>query len=155
MHTARVDFRYPSCWSAATFPQSSLGLISLAYLSNETMHNPCTTHRSGTETTTHCAWAVSTLKPDGVLVSWSLLGMPGLTLRSQRGTNILIGGHHAKFSVTTGSVCGSLHAAERISVLIATATPDNLLMMVACLGARHVLDERDLVTTMLASVTLH
>jgi hypothetical protein len=96
----------------------------LAFLSNQPMHNPCSTTHSGTEITSSCGFPVKTLQHGGVLVMLILGGMPGWKIASQTGHHLVVDHHAARESVTHNP-SGSLHATNEISIFIASGVRYN------------------------------
>jgi hypothetical protein len=69
--------RYPATWSHLEQSlQPTIGHY-LVYLSNQKMHDPCTTTDDGAgRITESCGLPIGTLKPGGVFVSWASGGVP-------------------------------------------------------------------------------
>lgn len=113
LESGRISTRYPSCWTLSNYSAGSTMTTVLDFLSNQPMHNPCSTMRSGTETTSSCGFPVKTLEHGGVLVMLILGGMPGWKISSQTGHHLMVDHRAARESVTRNSA-GSLHATNEV-----------------------------------------
>lgn len=78
-----LAFDYPSTWNAATFDMSSSFQHWWVWLSTETMADPCDRVSTSEMISIDCErWPVaSTLRENGVLLSWSSNGFPGWAFR--------------------------------------------------------------------------
>lgn len=154
--TNGLRFSYPKCWESKSYPVESSFSIGLVYLSNQGMHNPCVTIRSKTSTSSTCGWPMSRLNSNGILVTWQVLGMPGLTLGLVRGRPVTIEDRAAKEEVAGGSGggCGLVRATTAEVVFVTGTSPDNFYVMTACMRAPQVRADERLVSRMLASVRI-
>ena len=86
----------PSCWTLGNYTEGSMFTNVLAFLSNQPMHQPCKTTRSGNSTTVRCGFPVKTLKRGGVLVMFLAGGMPGWTIANEKGQQFVVDHHAAR-----------------------------------------------------------
>jgi hypothetical protein len=156
-----VRFEYPSCWTATSYGEESTFSTSLVDLSNQTMHDPCTTTTSapgGPFQITTCRLPIASLAPHGILVRWSNNGSPRWNLNQQSGTPLTVGGRPAREqirgrSMLSSTICGSIGADESISVEVAETEADNYYGMTACLRGPDAAVAISQIRAMLASTT--
>jgi hypothetical protein len=97
----QIRFGYPASWGALASSDGGLIVRSLIWLSTEPFHKPCTSTTEGDRTTVVCGLPVSSLRPNGVLVRWSIGGTQGSSLDNVPGTPAIIGGRPARIQVVT------------------------------------------------------
>jgi hypothetical protein len=122
--TGQFIFSYPTCWTLRNNLESSMFSTVLVALSNQSMHNPCHTERSGSNVVTSCGFPVKTLKQGGVLVELIQGSMPGWKITREPGRHFTLDHHAARESMTRNPL-GTLHATEEISVFIDSDIVDN------------------------------
>jgi hypothetical protein len=123
--SGRLNFRYPTCWSWSNYPFDKFeSYILLGVLSNQTVHNPCSTTHSAKGSTTHCGYPLATLRRGGVLVMFNVGSASG------SGRHFEVDHHAARESVTRNP-SGSLRATDEISVAIDAGAPGNYYELVA------------------------
>jgi len=144
-----LRFDYPTCWTAAHNVEVSTFSTSIIDLSNEPMHDPCTT----TASSTVCGWPLTKLAADGVLVRWSSNGKPGWRLQQDPGTSLTVGGLAARKQVSQPGDCGSIGADETIAVEAARSALYNYYAMTACLRGPDLTQAASQVQQMLTSTT--
>jgi hypothetical protein len=122
--TTGFHTRYPSTWSPLQqSSQPSIG-TSLIWLSNQPMHDPCTTTASGDGITSTCGFPIASLAPSGVVVHWSRDDGPNTVdaaaLARTPGQTLQVDGHPAKFTVEAPSYssCGTLTATREVLATI-------------------------------------
>jgi hypothetical protein len=147
-----LTFEHPQSWTEARYPESFTFSDLIAYVSNNRLHNPCTTTDFSGVVTTTCAEPIPRLGPGGVLVSWSNIGYPHTGPEIPH-PNLTIDGRPAHLSVTQPGDCARLGAQETVTVDIARPV-DNHYEMVACLRDPGVAGNETLVRQMLASVRI-
>jgi hypothetical protein len=109
---------------------------SLAYLSNQKMHAPCTTTTNSVGIQTRCTLPVDKLDPKGVLAQWTVGGGPepeGFSVEDLPGRSRLIDGHMAKIQVSRPGLCSSIGGQESATANVADGSnPDNYYTFTAC-----------------------
>lgn len=69
LQVGRLSLRHPVCWALSSYPSDTfVSYILLGVLSNQLVHNPCSTTHSATGSTTRCGYPLRTLKRGGVLI---------------------------------------------------------------------------------------
>jgi hypothetical protein len=125
----------------------------LAFLSNQPMHQPCETTRSGASTTVRCGYPVKTLKRGGVLVMFMAGGMPGWTIGNDKGQRLVVD-HHAARETVIQKPYRSIHASVEMSIYISKNVPDNYYEFDAFFRNPGVNEDQRLLQTMLKSMTI-
>jgi hypothetical protein len=153
---ARLSFRHPRRWRSYHYQETSSFTYLLAFLSTDQLHAPCTVTRSSSKTRVSCGSPLSRLSPGGVLITWVTEGMPGRTLATEQGGWTRIGSHPARvLSGVATDTCAQLGGSWQEQAVIdrARALPStNLLAMNACAAAPGVVQARQDVKGMLATV---
>jgi hypothetical protein len=132
-----LTFRYPATWRPLVFrrPQA-LHSSPMVYLSTQAGRPACSAD---------CAWPVSQLHPDGVLVVWENRGYPGWTLRTIPGKPIRVDGRPARRNVSRPGVCAAIGGDETVVVSVARPLAYNWTQLTACLrGPRLATAEHEL-----------
>ena len=116
--TTQIRFGYPATWGALT--SSDGGFVrSMIWLSTEPFHKPCTSTTEGERTTVVCGSPVSSLRPNGVLVSWRMGGTSSFNLDALPGIPAMIGGGSARIALlsngSSSRAAGSSAATKRSS----------------------------------------
>ena len=122
--TGGTSFRYPSCWTLSNYTEESTMTTAVAFLSNQPMHQPCKTTRSGISTTVSCGFPVKTLERGGVLVTFIAGGMPGWTIADDTGRHLVVD-HHAARETVIRTPNRSLDATTEYWIFIDRGVPDN------------------------------
>jgi hypothetical protein len=131
-----VSFRYPNDWHAVHFDETSSFTASIADLSSQTMHAPCTTRHTSTGTETSCGWPVMYLRPGGILMRWEQNGFPvprSWRFRDQPGQRLLVDGRPARQTINRPGDCSHLGATETIRTEIKRSAVGNDFSVTACL----------------------
>ncbi|HEY8792061.1 MAG TPA: hypothetical protein VIL96_04195 [Gaiellaceae bacterium] len=87
--TTQIRFGYPGSWGALTSSDGGLIVRSLIWLSTEPLQRAVQ------------GLPVSSLRPNGIVVRWSLGGLPGSNLDNVPGVPTVIGGWPARIDVLT------------------------------------------------------
>jgi hypothetical protein len=124
LKTGGTSLRYPSCWSLSNYTEGGTMTTVVAFLSNQQMHQPCTTKHSGIGTTVRCGFPVKTLKHGGVLVTFIEGGMPGWTIADETGQHLVVD-HHAARETVIRKGNRSLDATVEYWIIIDRGVPDN------------------------------
>lgn len=145
--SSSVTFMHPVAWKAYPFRwPGELHFRPLVYLSNQPVHDPCSTQGN----TTSCGFPVQTLEPGGVLVTWNASEPPSTGLGP--GSQTRIGGRPARRVDTAGGLCRSIGADRTIDVLVATGPlPSTLTEFTACLRGPGLAQNVKRVDALLAS----
>ena len=122
--TGGTSFRYPSCWTLSNYTEESTMATVIAFLSNQPMHQPCKTTRSGISTTVSCGFPVKSLERGGVLVTFIAGGMPGWTIADDTGRQLVVD-HHAARETVIRKPNRSLDATAQYSIFIDRGVPSN------------------------------
>jgi hypothetical protein len=100
-----------------------------------------------------CGWPLQTLPAGAIVVSWgntSGLGAPlGSTVPNES-----IGGQPATVTIDKPGVCGNMHSDETITALTVQAGSSGDYKIQACLRGPNLARSEQLVTAMLASVSI-
>lgn len=153
-----LRFDYPSDWNAQVYQDSvdigSSPARALVFLSNETVHAPCTEHveRLGSKLT--CSTAVSGLRPDGVFVEWTTKAWFKWTLAAAPGRSIHIDEHLGKIAVVSGRGSCVRGTQQDVTVVIPRGVVHNYFEMNACLRGPKLARERSEVLAMVASTKI-
>lgn len=105
-------------------------------VSNSPLRDPCVPITAVGESGEACGFPISTLAPNGVLISWSEDGLPGMSLAKESGRPLTLGGLPAREAITTVTgpgYCTPINGTEMISVWVARTIPYNLFEAQACL----------------------
>jgi hypothetical protein len=152
--TTQIRFGYPAEWGALTSSDGGLIVRSMIWLSTEPFHEPCTSTAEGDRTTVECGAPVSSLRPNGVLLRWSLGGLPGSNLDNVPGTPAIIGGWPARIQVVTSGLgfegCRQLGGDEAIDARAARPR-GGFYYLSACLRGPDLATSRIEVANVLAS----
>jgi hypothetical protein len=152
--TTQIRFGYPAEWGALTSSDGGLIVRSLIWLSTEPFHEPCTSTTEGDRTTVLCGTPVSSLRPNGVLLRWSLGGTQGSNLDNVPGAPAIIGGWQARIQVLTSGVsfdgCRQLGGDEAIDAR-AARPGGGFYFLLACLRGPDLATLRIEVANVLAS----
>jgi hypothetical protein len=124
LRTGGTSLRYPSCWTLSNYHEETTMTTVIDFLSNQPMHHPCITTRSGISTTISCGFPVKTLRHGGVLVTFIEGGMPGWTIANETGKRLVVDHHAARETVIT-KANRSLHATVEYWIFIDRGVPDN------------------------------
>ncbi len=153
--TTQIRFGYPAEWGALTSSDGGLIVRSLIWLSTEPLHEPCTSTTEGDRKTVVCGAPVSLLRPNGVLLRWSLGGLPGSNLDDLPGTPAIIGGWPALIRVVTSGPglegCRQLGADEVIDARARRPRGSGFYYLFACLRGPDLATPRIEVANVLAS----
>jgi hypothetical protein len=145
-----LKFGYPTCWTAATYSETSSFSNSIVDLGTQATHEPCHRITNGTS----CGWPVVELTPGHVLLRWAENGFAGWTLNRAPGATATVAGRPAREAIARPGVCGYIGADETISVAISRpGIADNWFSMTACLRSPGNARAADQVQQMLATVT--
>ena len=123
LKVAGLSFDYPSCWTRGNYHEDSMFFTVVAMLSNQPMHNPCTTTRTTTGLLTHCGYPLTSLANGGVLVLVSSGGMPGWRLSHLRGRHLVVD-HRAAVESVIPTPSLPIPATEEIDVVIQSTVAD-------------------------------
>jgi hypothetical protein len=99
--TTQIRFGYPAAWGTLASSEGGLIVRSMIWLSTDPLHEPCTDTTGGSQTTIACGLPVSSLRANGIVVRWSLGGLPGSSLDNAPGVPAVIGGWPARIEVLT------------------------------------------------------
>ncbi len=132
--TTQIRFGYPAEWGALTSSDGGLIVRSLIVV---------------------CGAPVSLLRPNGVLLRWSLGGLPGSNLDDLPGTPAIIGGWPALIRVVTSGPgfegCRQLGADEVIDARARRPRGSGFYYLFACLRGPDLATPRIEVANVLAS----
>jgi hypothetical protein len=131
-----IVFAYPLAWSHRRPGFMSPETEGIVDLSTQRMIDPC--HTRGN--TTSCGWPLRRLRPGGVVVTWTIDGMP--LIRSQA--------EGIRVKVTRPGYCRSFGATETISARLVTKTHE-IFVVNACLRGADVASNERAFRKMLAS----
>ncbi len=151
--TTQIRFGYPATWGALT--SSDGGFVrSMIWLSTEPFHKPCTSTTEGERTTVVCGSPVSSLRPNGVLVSWRMGGTSSFNLDALPGIPAMIGGGSARIALLSNGMlfegCRKLGGDE--AILTWAARPrGGFYGLSACLRGPDLARSETEVATVLAS----
>ena len=144
-------FRYPSCWTASSYPEPSVQTHSLVDLSDQSTHTRCHTDSAGTICR---GWPVDQLLTGHVLILWSTGGLPTWTLDRAPGIAIAVGGRASRQAILKPGPCQEIGADETITVTISEPNAaDNWIGMTACLRGPGEPQTESEIHQMLNSVT--
>jgi hypothetical protein len=153
--TTQIRFGYPAEWGALTSSDGGLIVRSLIWLSTEPFHEPCTSTTAGDRTTVVCGAPVLSLRPNGVLLRWSVGGLPGSNLDNLPGTPAIIGGWSARIQVVTSGPtvdgCRQLGGDEVIDARAKRPRGSGFYSLFACLRGPDLATLRIEVANVLAS----
>ena len=145
-----LRFDYPSSWTAAVVPDSTMFSSAVVFLSHEA--NPRSAARYGI--TRSVPLPQCGLGSDGVLVEWSLVGFPLLTLARMPGQRVTVDGRPGKeLSVTGGESCVT-GTQQSVTLAIAQTAPANFYEMNACVRGPDLDQERYEILAMIASLKI-
>lgn len=153
LKTGGTSLRFPSCWTVRNYMEGSTMSNVIAFLSNQPMHQPCTTTRSGAKTTVRCGFPVRTLKRGGVLVMFLAGGMPGWNIANVTGRRLVVD-HHAAREVEIEKRYRSLHATDEVSIYIDRGIADNYYEFEAFFRNPGVAENQRLLQKMLDSLRI-
>jgi hypothetical protein len=155
-----VSFDYPRRFHFDPITTNEHYITIIGYVSNQRVHQPCTTTNDAGVITTRCGMPLTHMTPGGVLVVWSAAAPPASGLMSALpGTLRTVGGHAAKVSITSAGAAmdtscvgiGGVRAIEAHVVIKAGEDGGSTLNMLACFD-RNSLAEQAAVLAMLDSV---
>jgi hypothetical protein len=153
--TTQIRFGYPAEWAALTSSDGGLIVRSLIWLSTESFHEPCSSTTEGGRTTVVCGAPISSLRPNGVLLRWSLGGLPGSKLDNLPGSSAIIGGWQARIQVVTSGPnfdgCRQLGGDEAIDARAKRPRGSGFYYLSACLRGPDLATSRIEVANVLAS----
>ena len=153
--TTQIRFGYPAEWGALTSSDGGLIVRSLIWLSTEPFHQPCTSTTEGERTTVVCGAPISSLRPNGVFLRWSVGGLPGANLDNLPGTPSIIGGWQARIQVVTSGPlfdgCRELGGDEGIDARAKRPRRSGFYYLWACLRGPDLATSRIEVANVLAS----
>jgi hypothetical protein len=144
-----LQFSYPSTWYERSYTVESSFADFLAFLSNQTMHNPC---RTLGDSETVCREPIRKLDANGVLVYWLLGGELGFRFSKQPGRHQVIGGLPSKVDTAFPGACSSIGADETITAL-ASRGRDNYYELQACIRGPNLRYSTAQVMALLRSTT--
>jgi hypothetical protein len=145
---AFLEFRYPQVWKTLQFGKSGeLHFHPMLYLSTQAGHDPC--RQTGLSVT--CGWPVDHLQPGGVIAQWENRGYPGWLLSRQPGPHLTVGGRPAREQTARPGDCGTIGAAETVSVQIARPLDANWTAFTACLRGPNLAGHEREIKALLAS----
>jgi len=145
-----VRFDYPSSWTAAVIPDSTMFTSAAVFLSHEA--NPRCAARYGI--TRSVSLPGCGLGSDGVLVEWSFGGFPLWTLARTPGQRVTVDGQPGKqLSVSGGGSCVT-GTQESVTLLIARPVPYNFYEMNACLRGPDLAQGRSEIQAMITSAKI-
>lgn len=149
-----LSFRYPARWHRFNCAASSGGAgfsSSITYVSTLDAAPPCGVH----------GWPdTKQLGADGVIASWSLLGTPGVTVRSWRGQATSLGGRPAHVAtIPRGPTqpwrefqCGTIGGQETMTAAVSQGSKSRLLIVIACLRGPNLAAGRASIRQMLHTI---
>jgi hypothetical protein len=143
----------PSCWTLGDYTEGSMFTNVFAFLSNQPMHKPCITTRSGTSTTVRCGFPVKTLKRGGVLVIFLAGGIPGWTIAKVKGQHLVVD-HHAARETMIQKPYRSLRATDEFWIYISKNVPYNYYEFEAFFRNPGATEDHRLLQNMLNSMTI-
>jgi hypothetical protein len=153
LKTGGTSLRYPTCWSLSNYTEGSMMTTVIAFLSNEQLHQPCTTTHSGIGTTVRCGLPVRTLMHGGVLVMFIEGGMPGWKIANVRGQQLVVD-HHAARETVIRKPHRSLDATVEYRIIIDRGVPDNFYEFDVFFRNPGVSKDQRLLQKMLDSMTI-
>lgn len=125
----------------------------VAFLSNQPMHQPCTTTRSSISTTVSCGFPVKSLERNGVLVTFIAGGMPGWTIADDTGRHLVVD-HHAAREIVIRKPNRSLDATAQYSIFIDRGVPSNYYLFNVYFRNPGVSEDQRLLRKMLNSMRI-
>jgi hypothetical protein len=152
--TGGISLRFPSCWTMRNYMEGSTMTNVIAFLSNQPMHQPCTTTHSGAKTTVRCGFPVRTLKRGGVLVIFLAGGSPGWTIGNMTGQRLVVDHHAARETVIEGRY-RSLHATDEFWIYIDRGIPNNYYEFQVFFRSPGVAEHQRLLQRMLDSLKIN
>jgi hypothetical protein len=130
----RLVFTHPVSWTPKKYDVTSTFSVSIVYLSNQPLKDPCTRSRiSNGNVQISCGRPLEQLAPGGVLSEWSSHAYPLWTLNQVKGEQQVIAGRSAKITIDRPGDCASISADEAITAYIPQATPGHWYQFQACL----------------------
>lgn len=163
--TAEVSFSYPAAWFRAHNDANTSSSHGIVTLSSQRIPVDCRPYTVTGKTTAtgpqYCVTrAPTTLKKNGVYVSWVAFGSPGATLRSMPGRSAKVSGDSAKIEMAPPNTrtpirttCGGMGGQEQIRVTVAKR-PSNFLLVDACVRGPNLKKETGEVIAMVRSTRL-
>jgi hypothetical protein len=153
LRTGGTSLRFPSCWTMRNYMEGSTMTNVIAFWSNQPMHQPCTTTRSGAKTTVRCGFPIRTLKSGGVLVEFLAGGMPGWTIANVVGQRLVVD-HHAARETVVQAPYRSLHATDEYSIYIDRGIANNYYEFAVFFRSPGIAEHRRLLQEMLDSLRI-
>ena len=155
-----ISFERPSNWSRwqpnEHYPWNDGPLI---YLSTDPLLSSCATAPEATPNPANsqgraCAWPLTELNPDGVLVTWLTTRI--LERLPTTGEKLEVNAAPAGIQITRPGDCGTIKADETIEVLVPIGQPTPLsnIAVVACLRGPDLAAAEAKLRTMLTSSTV-
>lgn len=154
-----LSFRYPADWQISHFAEVSTFTTLDVVVSNQQLHDPCTTTTTPQVVQTSCGLPITRLSNSGVFVEWSVNSFPTSTmvnLNGSSGRRGSLGGLTDSVDVARPGVCrGMVEGQETISVTAARPKSRNDFTMLACLRGPRLQSLSNDVLAMLSSTTFH
>jgi hypothetical protein len=150
----RLSFTHPPEWAEYPYQWASSFQDSVVYLANLPLHDPCHTETNGSSITGSCGYPLETLRPGGVLITWTNVGFPRPPSESEvPNANTTIARQPARVVVSRPGGCADIGSDETIVVDIARPGGNHFDMR-ACLRGPGLIANTRLVRSMLRSVRL-
>jgi len=155
-----ISFQRPATWTRWQPNQSKpINGGPLIYLSTDPLLPTCATAPEASPNPPDargmaCEWPLTSLSPNGVLVSW--VNRRILAPLPTSGEVLPMNGNSARLQIERPGACGVIGADETISVLVPIGQPPPLsnVAVVACLRGPDLATTEAQVRTMLASATV-
>jgi hypothetical protein len=148
----RVSLYVPMCWALSRYTDASTMVAVVAYLSNQAMHNPCFTKRSGATTDYGCKFPIKKLEPGGALVMLMDGGIPGWKISDVSGKRLEVDHHPSRESVD--SPTSRLRATQEIQIFITTRIGDDYFEIAAYYRNPGLKNDRRLLQKVVSSIRI-
>jgi hypothetical protein len=148
---AFASFVYPATWRQATSTMYSANMTLLTFLSNEPLHDPCTTSVQGIT----CTTPIGTLGHGGVLATWTVGGLPGQQLDALPGKDYTFAHSRARVDIQHAVSPTCDESVNASFVYQHVRSHDELLNMQACIRGPGVQTIERQLLTMLDSTVVH
>jgi hypothetical protein len=124
-----VSYDYPSSWKTTHYKDNSIYADSIAFTSNQAMHNPC----SKSNVHGKCLFPVTALNKAGAILEWSYDYLPSWDLGIEQGSLTTVDGRQAKVDIEKPGLCFQIKGTETIDVSVTDPTANHYFSLIACL----------------------
>ncbi|MGO9873913.1 MAG: hypothetical protein ACLPVY_08945 [Acidimicrobiia bacterium] len=144
---------YPRAWHEVYYADTGSFSSSIIFLGTAAIHDPCTTtyYSNGQLEGISCSYAIKSLRPGDVFVSWFTIANAGGGPAIPH-PNTKIAGRLADVTTERPGQCSQFGGQETITADIAEPPLDDKYEMLACLRGPNLAREDALVRRMLSSV---